>query len=533
MYAAGYLEGLMTCVRISQYHANNHKLLLKDEALFHSLTSVKGQLAQEVQFMKDKANLFPHLMSEEPEDSYWKHSRYILFQMWGITDGFNFGAKHFGVHELELSDMLVINSGAEMAELMMAYTPANIQARFNEQTLQAQMGQVFLQRGENHTKSLDPLRRQRRRPQDPLLEGKPGEDPLDDAHWEKRLAKFGHCSAFIRVTDGNSDLMIGHTTWNDYSQMTRIWKYYNFPLPGADTMSMKVSMSSYPAAVTSMDDFYVLDSGLAVMETSLELINLFNWDKITDFPGAPHIPNFVHVMAVNRLAKTSAHWARLYSRQNTGTYNAQWMVVDYNNFVSGQPVADNTLWLIETIPGMIHKEDISSNLRHFGYWASFNRPYFDDVREESGQAAAQKSHGDMYSWHDAPRAKIFRNTVPGVEGLFDMRTLMNRNLYPYAGVEPNEPGHEISARMDLSPTQPIPNGGIDAKVTNRCLFKVQNVQAISGPTHANQPAFKWINDAGRETFPGWPHNGQPDVWKFGWVQMTPAGSANIVDSTDC
>ena len=39
----------------------------------------------------------------------------------------------------------------------------------------------------------------------------------------------------------------------------------------------------------------------------------------------------------------------------------------------------------------------------------------------------------------------------GVESLFDMRGLMHRNLYPFGGVEPNEPGHDISARMDLYP----------------------------------------------------------------------------------
>merc|ERR1719405_440631 len=208
------------------------------------------------------------------------------------------------------------------------------------------------------------------------------------------------------------------------------------------------------------------------------------------------------------------------------------MVVDYNQFATGNPVADNTLWLVETIPGLVHKEDISGILRRDGYWASFNRPYFSDIRDQSGHAAAQKSHGDMYSFHDSPRAKIFRNTVPGVEGLFDMRTLMNRNMYPNAGVEPNEPGHEISARMDLSPTQPIPNGGIDAKVTNRCLFRTQAVQAISGPSHANQPVFTWLKDDEIEAWPGWPHTGMPNVWNFDWVQMSPAAQGPVTDVID-
>ena len=35
MYAAGFVEGLMTCVRLSEYYANNHLLLMKDEERYH------------------------------------------------------------------------------------------------------------------------------------------------------------------------------------------------------------------------------------------------------------------------------------------------------------------------------------------------------------------------------------------------------------------------------------------------------------------------------------------------------------------
>ena len=56
---------------------------------------------------------------------------------------------------------------------------------------------------------------------------------------------------------------------------------------------------------------------------------------------------------------------------------------------------------------------------------------------------------------------------------------MRRNLYPFAGANPNNPGHEVAARFDLMPGPPgaaVPNGAIDAKVINHCLIKTGIVQ---------------------------------------------------------
>lgn len=70
------------------------------------------------------------------------------------------------------------------------------------------------------------------------------EDELDDAHWEAKVARDGRCSAYVRVTDGNGDLLVGHATWNDYSSMMRVFKYYDLPLGGeamSGTMTRVVS----------------------------------------------------------------------------------------------------------------------------------------------------------------------------------------------------------------------------------------------------------------------------------------------------
>ena len=44
------------------------------------------------------------------------------------------------------------------------------------------------------------------------------------------------CKLSHRHSQRFADLMVGHTTWDDYSRMLRVFKYYNFPL-GPETMA--------------------------------------------------------------------------------------------------------------------------------------------------------------------------------------------------------------------------------------------------------------------------------------------------------
>lgn len=499
MYAAGFIEGLMTSVRISEFYSNSQKVLLKKNEVANALPAIRKLFKNQLGFTRAMTNMEHHVFSDEPEDPYWKHVRYTLFQMWGVLDGYNNAALRFGGDTLELEDMLLINAGAELPQLLQAYGP---DARENRAS--KSQAPSFLQKRQRAQK----------------------EDPLDDLHWERRVAESGRCSALVRLADGNADMYMGHSTWDDYSKMTRIYKYYNFSLPAASTSATKMSFSSYPGVVSSTDDFYVMDSGLSVMETSLEILDGAAWDKVLDFPRYSTIPNFLHLMAVNRMASSSPHWARLMSKTNTGTLTSQWMVVDYNQFTSGSALGDGTFWLVEMVPGVSEMQDMTKYLQEKRYWPSFNRPYFEKVRELSGHSAAQRSHGNLYSWEANPRATIFAASAPTVNALSEMRGIMDRNAYPAAGVSPNDPGHDIAARMDLSPMLKIPNGGIDAKVTSRCLMKTLQVQAISGPSHQTLQPFRWKGEDGSELWPDFPHAGMPDNWDFDFVQMTGFGPSS-------
>jgi len=304
--------------------------------------------------------------------------------------------------------------------------------------------------------------------------------------------------------------------------MTRVFKYYDFKLPGSSTASNMMAFSSYPGCVSSTDNFYMMDSGLVAMDTSLEVMNLNLYNRLPEFPANPHIPSFLHVMAVNRLSNTGLDWTTNFAARNAGIPASQWLVVDYNQFRPGGAVGANTLRLLEQIPGITHQADVTQLLFSKGYWASYNRPYFEEVRKATGHEEAEAKYGSLFSYGDGPRATIFKHVAGSANSMTDMRVIMNRNVYPLEAVQPSSPGHAISARLDLDGVNHLPNGGIDAKVTDQCLIRMLQCQAISGPSHDKQPIFTWRGATGVDNFPGWPHLGLPDVWNFGWVQMTPS-----------
>lgn len=529
MYAAGFIEGILTAVRISQFYSNFYQTIMKDETNAQAMAIIRKVFEDELEFVKTNANFHPGVISLEPPDPYWKHMRYQFVQLWAVKDGYNFVAMAKGVRMLDMTDMLVINAHAELAELMQAYTPKAIEERQRFQKAPA----VFLQRHPQVAANLTAVLTGPKKALAAMKSNLTDKEKLAIDHdWENRLTRRGRCSALVRIAPENKDLLIGHTTWGDYATMTRVFKYYHFMLPGAYTKTNVIGFSSYPGCISSTDDFYILDSGLVVMDTSLEILNMDLYNRVAEFPVNSHVPDFMHLMVANRMASSAPHWGVLFSERNSGTGNAQWMIVDYNRFTPGKPVPDGCLWVLEQVPGMSYKKDMTFWLRDQGYWASFNRPYFPQIRDVTGHSAAEAKYGALYSYENGPRASIFKSVAPLSEHIMDMRSIMNRNQWPAEGVLPNEPGHAISARMDLSFSK-IPNGGIDAKVVNRCLFRSMQVQAISGPSHDKQAPWKWM-DGAAEMAKGWPHMGMPNVYDFNWVQMAPTAQLKaLVDVDTC
>ena len=110
----------------------------------------------------------------------------------------------------------------------------------------------------------------------------------------------------------------------------------------------------------------------------------------------------------------------------SGTYNSQFMVLDLKKVKPGKEIQDGAFWVTEQIPTLVVSEDQTKILRS-GYWASYNRPFYERIQNMSGFPHVIKTRGEMYSHDLSPRAKIFRRDSDKVVDLKSMMELMRYN----------------------------------------------------------------------------------------------------------
>uniref|UniRef100_A0ABK0LK55 Phospholipase B-like n=1 Tax=Rattus norvegicus TaxID=10116 RepID=A0ABK0LK55_RAT len=321
----------------------------------------------------------------------------------------------------------------------------------------------------------------------------------------------GSCSALIKLLPGSHDLLVAHNTWNSYQNMLRIIKKYRlqfregpqeeYPLIAGNNLIF----SSYPGTIFSGDDFYILGSGLVTLETTIGNKNPALW-KYVQPQGC--VLEWIRNIVANRLALDGATWADVFRRFNSGTYNNQWMIVDYKAFIpNGPSPGSRVLTILEQIP------------------------YFESVFNASGLQALVAQYGDWFSYTRNPRAKIFQRDQSLVEDVDTMVRLMRYNdflhdplsLCEACSPKPNAE-NAISARSDLNPAngsypfqalRQRAHGGIDVKVTSVALAKYMSMLAASGPTWDQLPPFQWS----KSPFHNMLHMGQPDLWMFSPVKV--------------
>ncbi|XP_076007165.1 putative phospholipase B-like 2 [Genypterus blacodes] len=345
----------------------------------------------------------------------------------------------------------------------------------------------------------------------------------------------GSCSALIKLLPNNKDLLVSHDTWSNYKYMLRIMKKYNFafrvsPTGGDVVPGGTQAFSSYPGSIFSGDDFYIMSSGLVTLETTIGNSNPALW-KFVQPTGA--VMEWLRNIVANRLATTGKEWAEIFSKYNSGTYNNQWMIVDYNHFTPGMRDGSEGLFVVlEQIPGMIVYTDKTTELLEKGYWASYNIPYYVDIYNASGCNELVEEFGSWFSLDQNPRAQIFRRDQTDVTDVDSMVLLMRYNnfkedpLSRYDGCDPPWNGENaISARSDLNPangTYPFgalkqrPHGGTDMKLTSYGMFRDFAMVAVSGPTWDQVPPFQWSTSPYRDL----PHIGHPDTWMFKPITVT-------------
>lgn len=469
-YAAGFLEGKLTRDLISLHLLNTVGDFCKDS----SESCIKL-----IEFLKSNFKWLKKKIKENKKDPYWHQVKLALSQFHGLYNGYN-GNDQF-IYTTDILDLMITDIKPYLNLLA-------LQMNGDVSELFASLNQIS----------------------DPFM--------------------AGSCSALIKLLPNNQDLYVAHDTWTEYESMLRILKLYklNYHLNDEDPVIVpgsETSLSSYPGILVSIDDFYILKSQLVVTETTIGNSNKDLWKYVT----TDSMLYWIRIMVANRLAYTGQDWASLFALHNSGTYNNQWMVVDYKLFESGHSLKDGLLTVLEQIPGTVYWEDSTEKLRNTSYWASYNIAYYPDIYNSSGTMDAYNKYGDFFSHKNSPRSKIFRRDHHKVNDLNSMISLMRYNNFtkdPLSKCEKCSPPYSgentIAARSDLNPitgTYPFDalghrdHGATDMKLTNLKMSQSLQFISIAGPTYndADIKPFVWSQaDFGNTTN----HFGHPDKWTF-------------------
>ena len=74
-------------------------------------------------------------------------------------------------------------------------------------------------------------------------------------------------------------------------------------------------------------------TNLTVLETTIDIYNIDLYKNIQP----QSVPEWMRVTVANRLAMSGVEWVDKFFKYNDGTYNNEWMIVDYKQFTPGQP----------------------------------------------------------------------------------------------------------------------------------------------------------------------------------------------------
>ena len=484
-YAMGYLEGVLTHKRIyaSHYNLNNYKYY-KNKGVMPD--STYEFFEKNLIFMQNMTSLYKdsdpywHEVQNmtslyKDSDPYWHEVNNLYMQMRGLHEGYNSMAPES--EKIDLVHFQTIVSLGDVDEI-----------------------------NENWKK-----------------EDRPDYSKMTTDEYLDYIAFRSHCSAIFKVADDFSDVWFGHNTWTTYNKLIRIYKEYKYvPNSKFPIKAQTVTMSSYPAALNSQDDFYITGAYLYVGETT----NHVHDTKLFDLLTPESLMCWMRTMVANRLTDDGYSWTQIFSKYNSGTYNNQFYILNLKLIdTEKKTISPGAMYIVEQLPGSCDVQEVTDILKK-GYWPSYNTPFIMSVREKSGTIDALKNNSDLWVTQDydtCVRAKIFRREQSKVNSIDTYKELIRFNNYLNDEYSLGNPSYSIAARYDLN----IGNksncyGATDAKFASINEIKTtgkKKVHIISGPTTSHKlKAFKWSEAECKLTDPiRFKIIGQIDEYNFDWV----------------
>ncbi|KAF4106634.1 phospholipase B-like 1 isoform X1 [Onychostoma macrolepis] len=446
-FLAGYLEGYLTASQMINHYYNMYPQMIKNNSV---LKPLKCFMSVQDSWTRTQVKL------NGKTDPLWHHVGLLVAQMDGLHAGAAYWAKSRLEKPLSMFAVQFLNGIGDLLDLI----------------------PVLKRRSNSSSDSF-------------------------------RMPGMSHCSALIKMLPGYENLLLGHSSWYTYAASMRIYKHWD--LKNKHNGTSRLSFSSYPGILSSLDDFYLLGTGLFVTQTTNNVFNSSLFSLVT--PEA--LLAWQRVRVAHALACTGKQWAHIFSKHNSGTYNNQYMVVDLKRVSLGKQIEDWSLTVVEQIPGLVLYSDQSQALRH-GYWASYNIPFHSDIYRMSGYGVMWKKYGEDFSYDLCPRAKIFRRDQGKVTNLDTLKYIMRYNDYRKDPYSKKHPCKSICCRNDLRLRRPHPGGCYDTKVTDYHMAQMFSAEAVNGPTTQNGlPLFSWSR------FNRTAHHGLPQMYNFTFISMQP------------
>lgn len=335
-YAAGYLEGKLSAKHILDFYKNLVGIHSDEKNELEEVFRYYSEVEKNIRKRTSKENLKNlSLLNNEKELRYWITVAMIQAQTDGLFHGYQSEMKGKADIDLKFEHFYFINADGEVPELLTLFKLKK--ETFTDNLRESSIDTKFSFKESNLRKENQNYKFSRE-----YLKKYFGEsDP--ELLWQKLMSK-SHCSALIKpiINDGKlEDIYVSHTTWDSFSEMHRIMKIYDFRYSlFEENKRSKIMFSSYPGTLTSTDDFYLLNNQINVLETTLEILDkdlYLNHSANSE----NHVPNYIRISVANRLAKSGKEWADIFKENNSGTYNSQWMIIDYKILDS---VAENELF---------------------------------------------------------------------------------------------------------------------------------------------------------------------------------------------
>ncbi|XP_004693314.2 PREDICTED: phospholipase B-like 1 [Condylura cristata] len=448
MFVAGFLEGYLTASQMYDHFTNLYPQLIKKSPI---VDKVQEFLEKQDQWTRDK-------IKNSKDDPFWRHTGYIIAQFDGLYVGSKKRAILEGRKPMTVFQIQFLNAVGDLLDLIPSLSPTK-------------------------NSSLKVFKR-----------------------WD-----MGHCSALIKVLPGFENIYFAHSSWYTYAAMLRIYKHWDFNIKDQDTSSCRLSFSSYPGFLESLDDFYILSSGLVLLQTTNSVYN----KTLLKYVVPQSLLAWQRVRVANMMANGGKEWAEIFMKYNSGTYNNQYMVLDLKKVKLKRSLGKGALYIVEQIPTYVEFSEQTDVLRK-GYWPSYNIPFHEKIYNWSGYPLLVKKLGLDYSYDLSSRAKIFRRDQGRVTDMESMKYIMRYNNYEKDPYSKRDPCSTICCREDLNTLDPSPGGCYDTKVSDIHLASKNTAYAISGPTvQGGLPVFHW------NRFNKTLHEGMPEAYNFGFMTMKP------------